>query len=122
MPGLSDFESMDMLATDDPAAAAVTCATCEACCCRLEVMLMGDDDVPARLTVEDSWGGTVMRRLGDGWCAALDRSTMKCTIYERRPMICAEYQMGGSDCVEERSLFSARQAPLVYHIKSSGIL
>lgn len=72
---------------------------------------MGDDDVPARLTVEDSWGGWVMRRLDDGWCAALDRSTMKCTIYERRPMICAEYQMGGSDCLEERSLFSARRTP-----------
>ena len=25
---------------------AISCTACEACCCRLEVMLMGDDDVP----------------------------------------------------------------------------
>lgn len=45
---------------------AISCATCEACCCRLEVMLMGDDDVPMKLTAQDQWGGWVMRRLDDG--------------------------------------------------------
>ncbi len=63
---------------------------------------MGDDDVPSRLTAEDEWGGTVMRRLDDGWCAALDRNTMLCTIYGRRPDVCREFAMGGSACVEER--------------------
>lgn len=81
----------------------VTCASCAACCCRLEVMLMGDDDVPPQSTVEDRWGGWVMRRLDDGWCAALDRATMKCSIYERRPGVCFDYPMGGSDCLIERS-------------------
>ncbi len=81
----------------------ISCTACEACCCRLEVILMGDDDVPQELTVEDRWGGWVMRRLEDGWCAALDRNTMKCTIYERRPGVCSEYQTGGSDCIIERS-------------------
>ena len=38
-------------------------------------MLMGDDDVPASLTETDAWGGEVMTRLADGWCAALDRGT-----------------------------------------------
>ena len=59
----------------------ISCANCAACCCRLEVMLMGADAVPNRFTAEDAWGGTVMRRLDDGWCAALDRDTMRCTIY-----------------------------------------
>jgi len=80
----------------------ITCASCKACCCRLEVMLMGDDDVPEEATVQDQWGGWIMLRLDDGWCAALDRATMLCTIYERRPFICREYQAGDSDCLGER--------------------
>ncbi len=80
----------------------VSCTSCKACCCRLEVMLMGDDDIPPELTERDRWDGWVMARLDDGWCAALDRDTMLCTIYERRPMICHDYQVGDSDCIEER--------------------
>lgn len=86
----------------------VSCDGCQAVCCRLEVMLMGGDDIPPRLTGEDRWGGWVMRRLDDGWCAALDRHSMRCTIYARRPFICRDYQMGAGDCVEERTLFFAR--------------
>jgi len=81
----------------------ITCASCKACCCRLEVMLMGEDDVPLELTQEDQWGGQVMARLEDGWCAALDRETMLCRVYERRPAVCREFQVGGSDCIAERS-------------------
>jgi len=45
---------------------------------------MGDDEsVPAELTIQDQWGGWVMHRLDDGWCAALDRHTMRCTIYQQ---------------------------------------
>jgi uncharacterized protein len=88
---------------------AVSCATCRAACCRLEVMLMGGDDVPAELTLQDPWGGWVMRRLEDGWCAALDRETMRCSIYERRPDICREYAVGESECLEERSRILERQ-------------
>ncbi|MGE5471793.1 MAG: YkgJ family cysteine cluster protein [Bacteroidota bacterium] len=88
--------------------APVLCSNCAACCCRLEVMLFGDAAVPARYTVENRWGGWVMRRLEDGWCAALDRNTMRCTIYERRPDVCRDYEMGDSDCVIERVKFFAR--------------
>lgn len=88
--------------------APVSCASCEACCCRLEVLLMGDDDVPQALTREDAWGATVMRRLEDGWCAALDRNTMRCSIYERRPQLCRDYPEGGDDCRLERSTYFAR--------------
>jgi Fe-S-cluster containining protein len=83
---------------------AIACANCAACCCRLEVMLMGEDDIPVEYTLEDQWGGWVMLRLADGWCAALDRHTLRCTIYAQRPTICRDYQMGDSDCLEERAL------------------
>jgi Fe-S-cluster containining protein len=69
----------------------------------LEVLLMGDDDVPLELTEVDRWGGSVMARLEDGWCAALDRDTMLCRIYERRPAVCRDYQVGESDCIAQRS-------------------
>ena len=81
----------------------IRCDACEACCCKLEVILMGDDDIPVNFTVEDRWGGWVMRRLDDLWCAALDRNTMRCRIYERRPIVCRDYRMGESDCIVERS-------------------
>jgi Fe-S-cluster containining protein len=66
-------------------------------------MLMPEDDVPEALTALDAWGGTVMARLDDGLCAALDRQTMLCTIYERRPTICRDFEMGGYDCITERA-------------------
>ncbi|MBI3919237.1 MAG: YkgJ family cysteine cluster protein [Betaproteobacteria bacterium] len=87
----------------DAGGAAITCASCKACCCRLEVMIMGEDDVPLELTEVDRWGGRVMARLDDGWCAALDRDTMLCRIYERRPAVCREFRVGASDCIAERS-------------------
>lgn len=88
-------------AGDSPA---ITCSSCKACCCRLEVMLMGDDDIPPAMTARDRWGGWIMARLDDGWCSALDRRSMLCTIYAHRPMICREYQAGDSDCIEQRRM------------------
>ena len=64
---------------------------------------MGEDDVPARLSAPDRWGGAVMRRLDDGWCAALDRNTLRCTIYARRPGLCREFEVGAYACLEERA-------------------
>lgn len=80
----------------------ISCSTCNAACCRLEVLLITDTDVPARFIATDEWGGQTMLRLDDGWCAALDRSTMLCTIYEKRPLICREFEMGGRDCLAAR--------------------
>ena len=80
----------------------LSCSTCAACCCRLEVMLISDTGVPQRFIDEDAWGGQVLRRLDDGWWAALDRDSMRCTIYERRPLICREFELGSEDCLEER--------------------
>jgi Fe-S-cluster containining protein len=91
------------LSATDARGAAITCASCKARCCRLEVMILGEDDVPPDLTEVDRWGGLVMARSVDGWCAALDKHTMLCGIYERRPTVCRDYQVGGSDCIAERS-------------------
>lgn len=82
---------------------AVTCASCAARCCRLQVLLIGDNAVPERLTEESDWGGTVMCRLDDGWCTALNRDTLLCTIYAQRPAVCRDYLMGGAECVAERA-------------------
>jgi uncharacterized protein len=85
----------------------ITCSSCEACCCRLEVMLITDTGVPDRYIQTDKWGGMSMARLDDGWCSALDRNSMRCTIYQKRPLVCREYEMGGAECIDERSAFMA---------------
>ncbi|EAS41765.1 YkgJ family cysteine cluster protein [Photobacterium profundum] len=81
----------------------ITCANCQACCCRLEVMLITDTGVPKEYIATDAWGGQVMNRLDDGWCAALDRDTLMCSIYEVRPFICREFEMGEYECIDERN-------------------
>tara|TARA_R110002124_G_scaffold91508_10_gene232953 strand:- start:1467 stop:1667 length:201 start_codon:yes stop_codon:yes gene_type:complete len=66
-------------------------------------MLITETGVPEKYIAEDKWGGEVMLRLEDGWCAAVDRETMLCTIYENRPLICREFEMGGFECLDERT-------------------
>ncbi|MFT7129749.1 MAG: Fe-S-cluster containining protein [Gammaproteobacteria bacterium] len=65
-------------------------------------MLISDTNVPQEHITTDRWGGEVMTRLADGWCSALDRLTGLCTIYENRPWICREFEMGSYDCITER--------------------
>jgi Fe-S-cluster containining protein len=93
------------MSTADPPTpqSAVTCGNCQACCCRLEVMLITDTGVPERFIETDKWGGETMARLDDGWCSALDRDTMMCTIYEQRPWVCRSFAMGGHECLAERA-------------------
>jgi Fe-S-cluster containining protein len=81
----------------------VTCDNCEACCCRLEVMILTDTGVPDHLIISDEWGGMSMERLDDGWCVALDRNNMRCTIYEVRPWVCREFAMASHECLAERA-------------------
>lgn len=66
-------------------------------------MLISETGVPQRFIETDDWGSMTMARLEDGWCAALDRSSMRCSIYENRPWICREFEMGGYECLEERA-------------------
>ena len=65
-------------------------------------MLVFDTGVPEHYIDTDSWGGRVMARLDDGWCAALDRESLRCTIYDNRPSICREFKVGEDDCMNER--------------------
>jgi Fe-S-cluster containining protein len=63
-------------------------------------MLVTDTGVPSRFIVEDEWGGRTMSRLEDGWCSALDRNSMMCSIYDKRPLICRDFEMGEYECVD----------------------
>tara|TARA_B110000908_G_C10121061_1_gene387632 strand:+ start:295 stop:594 length:300 start_codon:yes stop_codon:yes gene_type:complete len=82
----------------------ISCSSCQACCCRLEVMIITDTGVPDRYIASDEWGGQTMLRLEDGWCSAVDRETFMCTIYENRPLICREFEMGSDECRNERAV------------------
>ncbi len=81
----------------------VDCARCEAICCRLTVVILPGDAVPAGLTTHDDHGLEMMARGEDGWCVALDLDTMRCSIYEQRPQICRKFPMGGPYCRAERA-------------------
>ncbi len=83
----------------------VSCSNCQACCCRLEVLLISETGVPEEYISRDPYGGETMLRLAEGWCAALDRETFMCSIYENRPWICREFEMGSYECIEERDKF-----------------
>lgn len=79
------------------------CLPCSACC-RLQVELIcGVDDVPEDLTEvvrEDGVELHVMRRKPDGYCVALRNGS--CSIYNRRPVECVEFEFGGERCNELR--------------------
>lgn len=101
---ITNIEVANVSATDNEALE-VSCANCQACCCRLEVIIISDTGVPEEHITHDQWGGEVMARLDDGWCSALDRYTKMCTIYENRPWVCREVQVGSYECLEERNIF-----------------
>ncbi len=83
--------------------AQIACARCQACCCQLPVLLLPGDDPPEHFIDIDAHGSTIMGKDDDGWCAALDRDTLRCTIYARRPWVCRAFAMGGDDCREVRA-------------------
>ncbi|MBL4671602.1 MAG: YkgJ family cysteine cluster protein [Arenicella sp.] len=77
-----------------------SCSNCAASCCRFEVFLITDTGVPEEHIYTDDDGMQTMLRLDDGWCSALNRETMNCSIYEFRPWLCREFDMGSIDCLE----------------------
>ena len=79
------------------------CATCQACCCQLPVRVLPGDDPPEHLVDEDDEGYLILAKADDGWCVALDRASMRCTIYARRPFVCREFAEGGGDCADVRA-------------------
>ena len=81
----------------------VSCTDCAAVCCRLLVLCITDTGVPRHLVEQNRLEPELMRRLDDGWCAALDRASMRCRIYDRRPWVCREFAVGEYECLAERA-------------------
>lgn len=73
------------------------CAGCGQCCHLLVELVAGVDDVPEELVVEHS-GVRCLEQHGDGACMALDLATRLCTIYERRPQVCRQFERGSGLC------------------------
>ncbi len=99
---------------------AIRCSACEAVCCRLPVLLMPEDRIPSRYVDHDERGVEIVAKGEDGWCAALDRNSMRCTIYELRPWICRGFDVGGYDCREQRAAWYGRTGPQIPIAVSSG--
>ncbi len=78
--------------------AVADCSRCDAVCCRLTAILEADDAVPLHLTTEHSGGKRAMARGEDGWCVAMDRTQMRCGIYDIRPAVCHRFTMAGPYC------------------------
>lgn len=98
-----------------PAGNPVHCNRCEAVCCRLTVVVTATDKVPAHLLERTLTGLDVMARGQDGWCRALDRGSMRCSIYEQRPDGCRRFVMGGGYCrsaIEAYARAPVRRIPL----------
>jgi Fe-S-cluster containining protein len=76
----------------------VNCRTCEGSCCRLTVMLGPKDKaIPHAMTATAENGQRMMARAANGFCVALNSDHM-CSIYERRPVDCRQFTMGGPYC------------------------
>ncbi|MFC4820349.1 YkgJ family cysteine cluster protein [Dokdonella ginsengisoli] len=103
--------ALDIEVVDEVIDASVRCARCEAVCCRLPVLLMPGDAVPIWATDVDEHGLEHMAQRDDGWCTALDRDTMRCTIYAQRPQVCRDFAMGGAGCLIERAEWYGDAAP-----------
>lgn len=94
--------AQSLLQSSDAAGETIDCDSCQACCCQLQVILMPHDAPPPELVEVDEHGLDVMRRLDDGWCVALDRDTLRCSIYPVRPQVCRDFATGSRECRAER--------------------
>jgi len=88
---------------------ASNCATCDAVCCRLTVVVQPEDNIPSHLTTQRG-GLRVMAQDEEGWCVALDGARMNCGIYDSRPDICRRFVMAGPYCDAVREDYSAERA------------
>ena len=103
---MTSFSRSEVSDTSDAASdhidPTIQCSACEAVCCRLKVVLQPGDRVPTQYIDQDERGLSIMAKGEDGWCAAMDANSMRCTIYAQRPRTCRDFDMGGSACREER--------------------
>ena len=89
----------------------VQCTTCEAVCCRLT-----EDHVPTWLIARDERGMETLAKGEDGWCAAVNPNTSRCTIYDDRPTICRKFAMGSPSCRDERHKWFGATIPTTVHV------
>lgn len=82
------------------------CRTCGACCtycgappyAMREIVAMGERLMALRL-----WLANIMVSAKPNTsCAAYDADAKRCTIYEDRPKVCREFEIGGSACLNAR--------------------
>ena len=85
------------------------CAACGSCCHLVVELAPLTDDVPEEFVVEHA-GVRCMEQRGDGACVALDPFSRLCTIYDRRPQVCRDFNRGDSLC--RRAVFCARKKSL----------
>jgi uncharacterized protein len=100
----------DLTQPEKHAKRATLCTKCKALCCRLIVVLEPGDHIPAHLTTHLPQGTHVMARAEDGWCVALDRTHMNCSIYKDRPADCRRFAMGGAYCNFLRAESAAKRS------------
>ena len=82
------------------------CAECNAACCRepWDVDCGGSVGVPPELTEPGVWGSPKMRRHPRvACCIALDPETNRCTIYDVRPNVCRNFEVGSEECLDLRA-------------------
>ena len=83
------------------------CKVCAACCFSPReryVVVTGEDH--ARLTTDERRELTIFHgihcymRMWQGHCAALEKhgDEWLCSVYERRPQLCRDYERGGPAC------------------------
>jgi Fe-S-cluster containining protein len=89
-------------------ASSLSCAACDAVCCRLTVVLQPEDRIPLHLTTHTQAGLHVMARDEEGWCVAIDAARMCCSIYGSRPQVCRRFAMAGPYCREIREDYADR--------------
>ncbi|MCS6913914.1 MAG: YkgJ family cysteine cluster protein [Myxococcales bacterium] len=83
---------------------ALDCHQCAACCRdAYDLVPVGRRERAARLPVVESAGTQLrLRRMPQGWCAALAGPPYTCTIYPDRPRACRDFPVGGEACLEAR--------------------
>jgi len=62
---------------------------CGNLCCQLMVML-SNEDIMNGLEPQSSLSG-VLKQERDGYCSYLDRDDQRCTVWDKRPLVCRLY-------------------------------
>jgi Fe-S-cluster containining protein len=72
---------------------------CKAACCKLPVAL-STEDVREGVIRWDPGQPYVLAHAQDGYCVHMDRGTLRCKVYEQRPIPCRGY-----DCRQDRRIW-----------------